>query len=96
MICKQKGQHHQRNRQPNDLIPSPQDHGEVAYQPGRERLRHFILVRQIICNAADHIAEHDAHQRNHHHVLKLDALNEPDEYPGAKDRKYERKNGSPP
>ena len=28
--------------------------------------------------------------------LDMVYLNEPDKYPGAKDRKYERKNGSPP
>ena len=96
MVGEDKGQHHQRNCQPDDLIPAFQHQREVAHQPGGQSLGHLIFVSQIVGNAADDIAEHDAHQRDHHHILELDALNEPDEDPGAQNRRGKGKNGSAP
>ena len=83
VVGKEKGQNDQRHRQPDDLIPALQHQGKVAHQPGGQGLGHLVLVRQIVGNAADDIAEHDAHQWDHDHILELDALNEPDEDPGA-------------
>ena len=55
----------------------------MPHQPGGKDLGHLIFVGKIIGDAADDVPEHDAHQGDHHHVLKLDALNEPDENPRA-------------
>ena len=57
---------------------------------------HFVFVGQIVGNAADDIAEHDAYQWYHHHILELDTLNEPDEDPGAQNRRSKGKNGPAP
>ena len=96
VVGKEKGQNDQRHRQPDDLIPALQHQGKVAHQPRGQRLGHFVFVGQIVGNAADDIAEHDAYQRDHHHILELDALNEPDEDPGAKDCRGKGEDGPAP
>ena len=83
VVGEEEGQHHQRHRQPHELVPALEDQGEVAHQPGGEGLGHFVLIGQIAGDAADDVAEHDAHQGDHHCVLELDALDEADEEPGA-------------
>ena len=89
VVGKQKGQGDQRYDQVDQLIPAAEHHGEVAHGPGGQGLSHLILVGQIVGEAADDIAEHDAHQGNHDHVLELDALNEPDKGPGTQNGKDE-------
>ena len=96
VVGEQEGQHHQGHRQPDDFIPAFQHQGKVAHQPGRESLGHLVLVGQIVGDAADDVAEHDAHQRDHHHILELDALDEPDENPGAQNRCGKGKDGPAP
>src|SRR5699024_4344791 len=81
MVDEEEGQYHQRDCQPDNLIPALQHQREVAHQPGGQSLGHLIFVSQIVGNAADDIAEHNAHQRDHHYILELDALDEPDEDP---------------
>lgn len=58
----------------------------------------FQILQHEIQNgdAADYIAEHDTHQRHHHHSLKLDALNEPDKNPDAQDRGDKSENNLTP
>ena len=55
----------------------------MPHQPGGQRLGHLVLVGEVVGDAANDVAEHDAHQRYHDHVLKLDALDEPNKNPGA-------------
>lgn len=61
----------------------------MAHDPGGQGLGRPILVGQIVGEAADDIAEHDAHQGNYDHVLELDALSEPDKSPGTQNGKDE-------
>ena len=96
MIGKDKGQRHERHGQPDDFISPFEHQGKMAHQPGGQRLCHLILVCQIVGDAADHIAEHDAHQGNHHHILKLNPLDKPDKHPGAEDGSAKGEQGAPP
>lgn len=66
----------------------------MSHQPGGERLRHLIFIGEVIGDASDDVAEHDSHEGHHHHVLKADVLDEPDEDPGSQDRENECENGS--
>ena len=59
-------------------------------------LIYLVLVGQIAGDAADDVAEHDAHQRDHHRILELDALDEPDENPGAQNCRRKGKDGPAP
>ena len=65
-------------------------------QPSGQRPTHAVLIRQIVGHAADHIAEHNADQRNHHDVFKPDALNKRNEDPCAQNGKRKGKERPPP
>ena len=48
----------------------------MPHQPGGHRLGHLVLVGEVVGDAANDVAEHDAHQGHHDHIFKLDALDE--------------------
>ena len=96
VVGKHKSQGDQRNHQIDQLIPAPEDHGKVPHQPGGQGLAHLVLVGKVIGDAGDDVAEHDAHQGDHHRVLELDALDKPHKNPGSGDGKREGKQRTPP
>src|SRR5699024_5934792 len=83
VVGEHKSQHHQGHRKPHQLVVAGEDDGEVPHQPGGHRLGHLVLVGEVVGDAADDVAEHDAHQGYHDNIFKLDALDEPDENPGT-------------
>lgn len=68
----------------------------MSHQPGGQGLAHLVFVGEIVGDASDHVAEHDAHQRHHHHVLKLDPLDKPNENPSARDGADKREERASP
>ena len=92
----EEGQNHQGDDQVHQLVPPADHQGEVAHRPGGQGLGHLKLVGQVVGDAADDIAEHDTHQGDHDHILELDALDEPDEDPGAQDGEHKGEDGPAP
>ena len=86
MVGIDKRDYQQRNNQVHNLVPSAQHHGEMTYFPRGQRLGHFVAVRQKAGHTTDDVAEHNAHQRHHHGILELNALDEPYEDPRAQYR----------
>ena len=90
VVRKQECEDDKRYNQPDDLIASPENQGKMPDQPGGQRLCHFILVGKVIGDAADYVAEHDADQRNHDHILEADSLDEPHKDPGSEYGEHKR------
>ena len=96
VVGKHKRQRHQGQGQPDQLVIAGQHHRKVPHQPGRKGLGHLVLIGEVVGDPSDDVAEHDAHQRHHHRVLELDALDEPDKDPGAQHGGGKGKDGPAP